>query len=146
MKTSHREIIIDTGFFIALLNKNDQYHKIAIKLMNVIPNRQWVSTWPVLTEVCYMLNRDKLYNSVQGVLDLYERGGLKLFQMDTHHMLRMKSLMKKYQNLPIDFADASLILLAEALGHGEILSTDLRDFETYRFKNHQPFTNLFLAK
>jgi predicted nucleic acid-binding protein len=41
-----------------------------------------------------------------------------------------------------DLADASLVLLAEKLGHGRILSTDLRDFGAYRWKNREPFQNL----
>jgi predicted nucleic acid-binding protein len=56
----------------------------------------------------------------------------------------MIELMQKYVNLPMDLADASLVVLAEALGHGRILSTDTRDFETYRWKNHHPFQNLLL--
>ena len=44
--------------------------------------------------------------------------------------------------LPMDLADASLLILAEHLGHGRILSTDERDFKTYRWKRHKPFTNL----
>ena len=55
----------------------------------------------------------------------------------------MQQLMQKYQDLPIDLADASLIILAEELGHGTIVSTDLRDFGTYRWKNYKPFSNLF---
>ena len=51
--------------------------------------------------------------------------------------------MEKYQDLPIDLADASLIILAEEIGHGEIVSTDRRDFGTYRWKNHKPFFNFF---
>lgn len=54
------------------------------------------------------------------------------------------SLMEKYQALPMDLADASLILLAESLNSGQILSTDKRDFRTYRWKNHYPFENLLL--
>ena len=42
----------------------------------------------------------------------------------------------------MDLADASLVLLAERLGHGRILSTDQRDFEAYRWKQHHPFENL----
>jgi HD-GYP domain-containing protein (c-di-GMP phosphodiesterase class II) len=37
-------------------------------------------------------------------------------------------------------------LLAEELGHGRILSTDERDFKTYRWKNHEPFENLLLSQ
>ena len=47
-------------------------------------------------------------------------------------------------DLPMDLADDSLVILAEALGHGRILSNDQRDFRTYRWKNHYPFENLLL--
>jgi uncharacterized protein len=50
--------------------------------------------------------------------------------------------MRDYVDLPVDLADASLVLVAEHLGHGRILSTEARDFRTYRSKNRQPFDNL----
>lgn len=53
--------------------------------------------------------------------------------------------MSRYGDLPMDLADASLVLLAEDLGHGRILSTDQRDFRTYRWKQRQPFENLLLS-
>jgi len=46
----------------------------------------------------------------------------------------------------MDLADASLVILAEHLGHGRILSTDQRDFGIYRWKNTHPFTNTFANK
>jgi len=46
----------------------------------------------------------------------------------------------------MDLADASLIILAEHLGHGRILSTDQREFRTYRWKQRKPLENLMLAK
>ena len=52
--------------------------------------------------------------------------------------------MGKYRDLPMDLADASLVVLAEALGSGRILSTDRRDFRAYRWKNRRPFSNLLL--
>lgn len=54
----------------------------------------------------------------------------------------MAKLMIQYNNLPMDLADASLVVLTEELGHGRIVSTDKRDFNTYRWKNQYPFTNL----
>jgi hypothetical protein len=44
----------------------------------------------------------------------------------------------------MDLADASLVILAEHLGHGRILSSDVRDFNVYRWKDNKPFENLFL--
>jgi predicted nucleic acid-binding protein len=54
--------------------------------------------------------------------------------------------MQKYADLPMDLAVASLVILAEELGHGRKLSTDQRDFKTYRWKNHKPFQNLLLLE
>jgi hypothetical protein len=58
----------------------------------------------------------------------------------------MGKLMQKYADLPMDLADASLVILAEELGHGRIFSTDQRDFKAYRWKNHKPFQNLLLPE
>jgi predicted nucleic acid-binding protein len=54
----------------------------------------------------------------------------------------MHTMMRKYARLPMDLADASLVLLAEHLGHGRILSTNERDFGVYRWKGRKPFHNL----
>ena len=57
----------------------------------------------------------------------------------------MSELMEKYRQLPMDLADASLVVLAEEIGSGRILSIDQRDFGAYRWKNHKPFRNLLRA-
>ena len=50
--------------------------------------------------------------------------------------------MEKYKDLPMDLADASLVVCAEQSGDGRILSTDTRDFGAYRWKQRKPFKNL----
>lgn len=139
----NKDLIIDSGFFIALLNQSDQYHKDAKKLIKSFPKKKWISTWLVMTEVAHMLVKEHAFSAIQGLLGLCESGGIDLFHLENVHIPRLKQLMQKYQNLPIDLADASLIILAEKLGHGDIVSTDLRDFDTYRWKNHKPFSNFF---
>ena len=66
------------------------------------------------------------------------------FPLTDEHLPRLQQLLEQYQSLPMDLADASLVLLAEHLGHGRIVSTDERDFQTYRWKQHYTFTNLLL--
>lgn len=66
-----------------------------------------------------------------------------VFDLKPIHCPRIEELMQKYRDLPMDLADASLVILAEELGQGRILSVDYRDFNTYRWKNTKPFTNLF---
>ena len=50
-----------------------------------------------------------------------------------------KDLVQKYADLPMDFADASLVVLAEDLGTNFVFTTDFRDFEVYRIKGRRRF-------
>ena len=96
-----------------------------------------------MTEVCHLLLKRRGKHSMLAFIESYHQNAFNIFQIDTeHHKQRIFDLMKQYADLPMDFADASLVLLAEHLGHGKILSTDKRDFHTYRWKNTQPFSNL----
>lgn len=128
-------LIIDTGFLVALFSNKDRFHETALSLRPKIDNKVWVTTWPVITEACHLLQSPQL-------LSLCERKILNLFELRLEHFSRIQVLMTKYKDLPMDLADASLVILAEELGHGDIVSTDNRDFKTYRFKNHSPFRNL----
>lgn len=142
----HKELIIDAGFLVALLSKADQYHKKALNLRKVIDNRKWITTWPVLTEVCHLLASRGFHHMIEALLRMHEKGGYDIFPLTMHHVPKMISLFEMYAQLPIDLADASLVILAEEIGHGDIVTTDCRDFKAYRWKNQKPFNNLFLSK
>lgn len=58
------------------------------------------------------------------------------------HLPGAQALMRHDANLSMDLANSSLVLLAEHLGHGRILSTDERELRAYRWKRHRPFDNL----
>lgn len=139
----HKELIIDTGFFIALFSSKDQYHKKALQLRETIDQRKWITTWPVLTEVCHLLMSRGVSHEVPRLLQIYEVGGFDIFPLSITHISKLIEAFNRYHNLPMDLADASLVILAEEIGHGDIVSTDIRDFEVYRWKNHKPFNNLF---
>lgn len=137
-------IITDSGFWVALVNPNDKYHQLALtKLANV--NEPLITTYPVVTEVCHLLLKRQGKSSMLAFMESYRQDIFKIFQIDaSQHKDRLFALMKQYSDLPMDFADTSMVLLAEHLGHGRILSTDQRDFHTYRWKNTKPFQNLLL--
>lgn len=136
-------IIADTGFWVALFNPRDTHHH-AVRAQLVTFNEPLITTLPVVTEVCYLLQ--KRCNQARAITFLNEqRNGLfNLFLIKEIHLTRMAHLMTQYADLPMDLADASLVLLAEELGHGRIVSTDKRDFHTYRWKNKHPFSNLLI--
>jgi hypothetical protein len=135
-------IIVDSGFWIALSNNQDQHHFPAIKLLSQL-DEDLITSVPVMTEVCHILLKRQGIKAQLSFMKAYERGAFEVFQFSHAQRGRITALMEQYANLPMDLADASLILLAEHLGHGRILSTDKRDFNTYRWKNTKPFLNLF---
>jgi len=144
MIAKNEYLIIDTGFFVALGNKRDQYHQKAIKILKILPKRKWITTWPILTEVCHML-LNAAPDKIVPFLKNLEMGVFSVFDLTENNYGLLRELMNKYSDLPMDLADASLVVLANHLKQGDILSTDCRDFRTYRWKNHTPFNNLFEA-
>jgi len=140
------EIIVDTGFWLALANKNDYYHDISKECLRELStiNIKFITTCAVITETSYLLYQRVGREAQRRFFVHYQEGLFDTFEITSIHAARLNKLMDKYVDLPMDFADASLVMLAEHLGHGNILSTDQRDFNTYRWKNHQPFRNLLL--
>lgn len=136
-------IIADTGFWVALANRDDHHHARALAWLERLAE-PLVCTWPVVTETSYLLLRRVSGETQRQFLVSHAEGAFEIFELVKDHMARMVQLMEKYADLPMDVADASLVILAEALGHGRILSTDERDFGVYRWKQHAPFENLFL--
>lgn len=134
-------IIADTGFWVALFNRRDDLHQHA-KACAAQIHEPLVTTLPVITEVCYLLQtRCSQKLSIEFLLAQQE-GLFQIFALGESELPRIAVLMSQYADLPMDLADALLVILAEHLGHGRIVSTDRRDFHTYRWKNHHPFHNL----
>lgn len=136
-------VLSDTGFWFAFFNQKDRFHQQAVDQM-MRQEEGLITTWPVITETCYLLGKILGVSSQVQFLSALEADYVAIYDINFGHFPRIYLLMQKYADLPMDLADASLVVLAEQLGHGRILSTDMRDFNTYRWKNHQPFENLLL--
>ncbi len=138
-------IIADSGFWFGLFDRRDAYYPACCAFLKQC-NEPLITTFPVLTETFHLLtsrNNSQLALNLLALLrKLQKQGDFSLFSLAESHLPRLEQLMIQYKDLPMDLADGSLVLLAEHLGHGRIISTDSRDFHTYRWKNHQPFTNL----
>jgi predicted nucleic acid-binding protein len=137
-------VLTDSGFWIALNNRRDRYHAAAFAAAKRWASEGFATTWPVLTEVCHLLvARVGVYQALE-FMDAIAQGAASVPPLDEDALSRASYLMRRYRDLPMDLADASLVILAEQLEEGRILSTDLRDFSGYRWKNSLPFANLLL--
>jgi predicted nucleic acid-binding protein len=137
-------ILADTGFWLALANRKDRYHAAAEAARERV-DEPLVTTWPVMTETCHLLLARLGAHAELAFIQSAVAGAFDVFALEPHHLPRVYALMGKYRALPMDLADASLVILAEELGTGRILSTDRRDFHAYRWKNRKPFRNLMVV-
>ena len=134
--------LADTGYWIALANRRDHWHTRAVSATKRLAE-PLIVTWPVLTETCHLLlarlgidEELQFMQQVARVADIHE--------IRADRLPEIQALMEQYRDLPMDLADASLVLAANDLQNGRILSTDQRDFRTYRWKERQPFHNLLI--
>lgn len=137
-------ILADSGFWVALGNRRDRHHDAALRALRTFGAQGFITTWPVLTEVGHLLlGRVGPHQAIAFQRSVAD-GACRVFELPDDAPRRAAELMARYRDLPMDVADASLVILAEELDEGRILSTDLRDFEGYRWKNRKPFDNLLL--
>ena len=136
-------VLADTGYWLALANTRDRWHEAAIAVTRRLDDGLLV-TWPVITETCHLL-LSRL--GVRAELRFIEQvsSNVHVHEIGPRHLDAIHSLMTKYASLPMDLADASLVVAATETGDGRILSTDRRDFEVYRWKDTKPFRNLLDA-
>jgi predicted nucleic acid-binding protein len=134
-------ILADTGFFYALLDRDDAWHA-RCREAAVALEEGLITTWPVLTEAVHLVNRWLGVEQAAALMEEVAAGDIIVWDLTPESRAKVPSLMRRYADLPMDLADASLVLLAESLGHGRILTTDQRDFRTCRWKSRRPFEPL----
>lgn len=130
-----RKILVDTGAFVALFNRNDAYHQRAVRFMKS-ETAVLLTNWPVLTEVCFFLNTVKK----MAFLSFVRHGGVVVHDIPLSELSLIINVFRKYQDRDVDLADASLIWLAENTGVTEIITVDRKDFETYRLSGKRRFS------
>ena len=127
-------IITDSGFWVALVNPDDNHHQTAVNTLAKI-NGPLITTYPVITEVCHLLLKRRGKKSMLAFVESYQQDIFNIFQIDSHHhKQRIFALMQQYADLPMDVADASLVLLAEHLGACPRIAHRNRIFEAINFQ------------
>jgi uncharacterized protein len=134
-----RAILVDSGPLVALLDRSDGRHQEVVEVLKKIQD-PLVSVWPVLVEAMYLLSFS--WRAQKALWELVETGVVQLLQLDQADIASMKSLMEKYQDLPMDMADAALVRIAEREGIRRVLTLDHRDFSIYRLARKGSFTLL----
>jgi len=130
--------LIDAGPIIALFDRSDQHHEKVLNFMKSYEGKL-MSTWPVLTEVSYMLDFHK-----ETQLDFFDwvvQGGIEIHNIEQWQLRSIRETLDTYSDLPADLADTSLLEVAETIGLITIITLD-KDFAVYRLQNGHGLKNL----
>ncbi len=131
-----RNILFDTGPFVALLDSNERNHGRCVHFFQGFRGHLF-TTEPVLTEVLYLLGPS--IREQKAAIEFILRGGATLVPQSLVSLKRAVELMEKYKDVPMDFADATLVALAEEMGIHEIFSLDEKGFNVYRIHSKKTF-------
>ena len=128
MMPADRDILLDTGPLIALLDHGDPHHRACVDLWPDIAER-CITTDAVVTESTHLVGRAGAASLPLELL-LAARVPVVSLERDAHeHAVR---LMRRYGVLPMDFADATLVIVADVIRASTVFTLDRRGFTTYR--------------
>ena len=130
------ELLLDTGAFVALVDRDEKAHADCAAALE-----SWVgpivTTEAVLTETLYLVG--PRWRDQKSALEFVLRGAFQLVPSSSKSLQRVAALMERYRNVPMDFADATLVALGEELETDRVFTLDHRGFSAYRLGSKKPF-------
>jgi predicted nucleic acid-binding protein len=129
-------VLLDTGVLVALLDKSERNHEDCVAFIKSFRGGI-LTTEPVLTEAMYLLSPS--IRAQRACIEFILKGGASLVPQSAESLARAAALMGKYKDIPMDFADATLVALAEEMNVTDALTLDKRGFNAYRIRGKTPF-------
>ena len=129
--------LVDAGPLIAILDRDDVGHRRCVKSLALLA-APLVTTWSAFTEAMYLVGQRGGWTAQEGLWRLVLRGTLAVHSLDSGGLRRARELMRRYRDLPMDLADATLVAFAEAQRITQVFTLD-KDFRVYRLHGRKAF-------
>jgi uncharacterized protein len=130
-------ILVDAGPLIALIDRGEPDHERCVEALANL-SAPMITTWPAFTEAMYLLGSAGGWTAQEALWKLVRRRDLEIVPLDDALQERTRTLMAKYQDMPMDLADATLVAAAETLGLTRVFTLD-RDFQVHRWRGRRRF-------
>jgi hypothetical protein len=128
---------VDSGFLVAYGKKQDSLHSRADRFLAEYRGALFTVS-AVIVETCFFLDA----GAKKQLLEWVGEGSLSVVEVPVAAYPELSAMIGKYADRKVDFADAALVWLAEQSGIRRILTTDRRDFHTFRLKSGKHFEPL----
>jgi predicted nucleic acid-binding protein len=127
-----RNIIIDTGVIVALVNRREQTHQWVKNTLKSL-SLPFLTCESVITESCFLLKN--VHGGENAVLNLINSNKLQIPFNLSEEVTEIKQLIKQYKYVPMSLADACLVRMSELIKGSSVFTLD-SDFIIYRqYKN-----------
>jgi hypothetical protein len=128
--------LIDTGAILALLDRTDRWHRICVDAFAQL-RLPLLTSEAVLTELFHLVGDSR--HEMEAAWRLVRSGAIALAKIEDAELSQIQALMSRYWDRPMDFADATLVYLANREGLSTIFTVDRADFDTYRIEGRRRF-------
>jgi predicted nucleic acid-binding protein len=128
--------ILDTGPWVALIDRSETRHDECVQWLKDFSGKLY-STEAVLTEVLYLLNFS--IKAQIAAIDFILESIVEMVPSDLQSLQRSRTLMTKYSDLPMDYADATIVCLALESQIRNIVTFDEKDFTIYSLPGKKKF-------
>ena len=129
-------VLVDTGPLVAILSSSDEHHESCVSALRTLPGPLF-SCWPVITEAVWLLRTYQ--GATQQLLSSINEHFLVLLPLAGSEARAIAEIMKRYEDIRPQLADAALVYLADREGIDTIFTLDRRDFSVYRSARKRAF-------
>lgn len=127
-------ILIDAGPFVALNDRRDRWHHGCLEVSTGLPAGPFATTWPCISEAMYLLGRSDGFILQSELWRMIRRIPVQIVDLSPDEIMLTESLMARYQNFPMDLADATLVAVADLRGWRKVFTLDSHFF-AYRLRD-----------
>lgn len=124
-------ILCDTGPLIALIDRKDPYHQQCLAALPGLGNEQLITVLPCVTEAMYLLFRAGGLAAQEELWQFIDDQLIEVGALDDTELRVMRELMRRFEDSPMDFADAAIMALADVVQADAVFTLD-RHFYAYR--------------
>jgi predicted nucleic acid-binding protein len=124
-------ILLDTSGLLSAIDQSQRHHAACAEALSEARSPLLLSPF-VLAELDYLLATQVGEQADLALLDEVSRGVYQLEPFTAHDVAAARDIMRRYANLAIGLADASIVVLAERHGTRDVLTLDERHFRTLR--------------
>lgn len=132
----HIRALADTGALLAYLDRNDRWYE---RCRATFPQLRLplATSTAVLTELFHLIGDHP--RETDFAWEFVRSGAVSIFSVSDSDLGDLEALMRKYRDRPMDFADATLVHLAQRESISTVFTIDHGGFETYRIGGRKRF-------